>query len=415
MTILYLSHRLPFPPNKGEKIRTFHQIRQLGSKHILHLCAFADNLSELAQTVHLKKYCASVDVVHRKSIAIMPFSAAAFVRGKPLSVRLFYQKALLKLVRRKLAMERVDCVVVSCSSMAQYVAGISDIPTVIDFIDVDSEKWLEYAQRTSFPLSALYKREAELLAKYEEKLILAFDHSIISSEAEAQILRTRVKDRPITVISNGVDLEYFSLAEAESSMKSRLTIVFIGVMDYFPNVDAVQFFCHEIFPLVRKSMPNAQFCIVGRNPTRQVRELGKQINVVVTGSVLDIRPYLGHATVSVAPFRLARGIQNKILESMAMGIPVVGTTVAFKGILATERDGIRIADDPNSFAQYVTAFLQGDRTLRREAGFQARRYVERYHRWEDQGAKLEGLLHEVVGSDARANFPEPKSVELHET
>src|SRR4030095_17109018 len=161
-----------------------------------------------------------------------------------------------------------------------------------------------------------------------------------------------------------------------------------------------KYFCHEIFPSVRRELSGARFYIVGRNPTRQVRELGKQTNVIVTGTVPDVLSYLVQATVSVAPFRLARGVQNKVLEAMAMGVPVVGTPEAFKGISAIEQDGVRIADNPRFFAQQVATFLQGA-SLRREAGVRARRYVERHPRWEDQGAKLERLIEEVVRKHRR--------------
>jgi polysaccharide biosynthesis protein PslH len=407
--ILYLAHRFPYPPSKGEKIRTFNQIRQLASKHTIHLCSFADDPGEIAQRINLEDYCASVDVlVRRNNVATMVLGPVALLRNKPLSVQLFYRKAFAKLVRRHLATERFDCIIVSCSSMAQYVLSSSAVPKVIDFIDVDSEKWRLYAQHRAFPLSFIYSHETERLASYEENLTVLFDHSILCSTQEAETLRTRVKERPVSVIPNGVDLEYFSPSSI-SVERNEARVVFTGVMDYFPNIDAVQFFCREIFPLVRRELPSTQFYVVGRNPTRQVRELGKQANVIVTGMVPDIRPYVTQARVSVAPFRLARGVQNKILEAMAMGIPVVGSTEAFKGSVATEQDGIRIGDDPRSFAQHVISFLQGDGTLRRQAARQARAYVERHHRWEDQGAKLEHLIEEVVRQHRQKDEVEMKS------
>jgi glycosyltransferase involved in cell wall biosynthesis len=165
-------------------------------------------------------------------------------------------------------------------------------------------------------------------------------------------------------------------------------------MDYFPNVDATRYFCREIFPLVREAMPEALFYIVGRNPTRQVRALAREANVVVTGSVPDVRPYLAKARVAIAPLRIARGIQNKILEAMAMGLPVVGTSEAFQGIQATMADGIRIADDPEGFAQEVLALLK-DHDLHRLCSHHARCYVECRHRWQNHGARLESLLQGV--------------------
>jgi len=402
--ILYLAHRLPYPPNKGEKIRVFNQIRHLARKHTIHLCSFADDPADLAQKNSLKEFCASVEVVYRNNAGTIILALTAFFQNQPLSVQLFYRRAFAELVRWKFATERFDCIIVSCSSMAQYVAPSSGIPKIIDFIDVDSEKWRLYAQHRAFPLSFIYCREADRLASYEENITALFDHSILCSRQEAETLRKRAKERPVSVVANGVDLEYFSPSPI-SAQSSERTVVFTGAMDYFPNIDAVQFFCREIFPLVRRELPSTQFYIVGRNPTRQLSQLGKQPNVFVTGTVPDVRPYLAQATVAVAPFRIARGVQNKVLEAMAMGVAVVGTTEAFKGIAATEQDGVRIANDPCSFAQHVITFLQEDATLRRQAVRQARAYVERHHRWEDQGAKLERLIEEVVRKHRRKENP----------
>jgi sugar transferase (PEP-CTERM/EpsH1 system associated) len=266
---------------------------------------------------------------------------------------------------------------------------------IIDFIDVDSEKWRTYGELSSFPLSAIYRREAKTLRRYEGKLIGAFDHCVVTTEVEAEALRRHERENSISVVSNGVDLEYFKSASSDVS-HNRRNIVFTGVMDYFPNVDAVRYFCESIFPRVRDAVPGGRFYIVGRNPTRQVRKLARQSGVVVTGTVPDVRPYFMQAAVGVAPFRLARGVQNKVLEAMAMGLPVVGTSETFKGIMATEADGIRIADDPRSFAKAVIALLKSNPDTRRRLAKQTRSYVERNHRWEDQGEKLDRILLGVI-------------------
>lgn len=396
MNILYLAHRIPYPPNKGEKIRAFHQIQQLARNHKVHLCSFVDDPSDLPHGETLGAYCASVNLVYRSNSLTPLLATVALLKRQPLSVALFARKSFKRKVLQTLAAERFDCIVVSSSSMAQYASVVSTVPKVIDLIDVDSEKWRLYAQHHAFPLSSVYELEAKRLARYEEDITRAFDHCILISEEERRLLQERVKDRPISVISNGVDLEYFSPTESTTPQVTPPTIVFTGVMDYFPNVDAVQYFCREIFPLVRKGAPQAQFYIVGRSPTRQVRALATLPNVIVTGTVPDVRPYLARATVTVAPFRLARGVQNKVLEAMAMGLPVIGTSQAFEGIAATERDGIRIADSPDKFAQEVIGLLRGDSALLQQCAVQARRYVEVHHRWRTQGKKLEALLQEQV-------------------
>jgi sugar transferase (PEP-CTERM/EpsH1 system associated) len=407
MKILYLAHRLPYPPNKGEKIRSFHQIQQLAKRHTIHLCSFVDDPDDLPYVPELRKHCASVEIVYRSNTSSLLLGAAAFVKRHPLSVSLFYRKAFAKKILEKLATERFDCLFVSSSSMAQYSRLASDLPKIIDFIDVDCEKWRLYAQYHSFPLSMIYRLEAERLASYEEQTAYIFDHCILVSEEERRLLQERVNGRRVSVISNGVDLEYFAPYGFDFPRVSHPSIVFTGAMDYFPNVDAVRYFCQEVFPLVRQSAPKAQFYVVGRNPTREVKALKNHPNVIVTGTVPDIRPYLARATVSVAPLRIARGVQNKVLESMAIGVPVVGTMESFKGIAATDRDGIRMANDPRSFAQYVLAFLRSDMASRCQIARQARRYVERHHRWEHQGALLQRVLEEVIWGHA-----ENKSLKL---
>lgn len=396
MNILYIAHRIPYPPDKGEKIRTFHQIRHLSQSHTIHLVCLVDEPADFIHVKPLKKWCASVNAVYRSKTRTLLSAASALLTRKPLSVAAFQQKKLAALITQRLSTERFDAILITSSALGEYILHISNIPRVIDFIDVDSEKWRLYAQHHSFPLSLVYKLEAERLARYEEKIARAFDHAILISEEERCLFQKRVSDRPISVISNGVDLEYFAPSDVNPLPASQPTIVFIGVMDYFPNVDAVQYFCREIFPLVHKSVPDAQFSIVGRNPTRAVKVLKTHANVVVTGAVSDVRPYLAQATVAVAPFRLARGVQNKILEAMAMGVPVVGTSEAFKGIRATEKDGISVVDDPRQFAREVTTLLTANTDSRRWRARQARHYTEYQHRWEEQGTKLECLLEKTV-------------------
>jgi sugar transferase (PEP-CTERM/EpsH1 system associated) len=410
--ILYLAHRIPYPPNKGEKIRTFHQIQQLARRHTIHLCSFLDDPRDLPGASELREHCASVEVVYHGQARILLLAVAAFLKRSPFSVSLFYRKALAEKVAQKAATERFDCIIVSSSSMAQYACLVPRVPKILDFIDLDSEKWGLYAQHRMSPLSLIYRLEAQRLAKYEEEMAHLFDHSIVISEEERRVFQKRVSNGPVAVISNGVDLEYFSPRGNVAPKISQPVIVFTGAMDYFPNVDAVQYFCHEIFPLVRRELFGARFYIVGRNPTRPVRELSKQANVIVTGTVPDVRPYLAQATVAVAPFRLARGLQNKVLESMAMGVPVVGTTEAFKGIAATDHDGILIADDPASFARHVISLVQADAESWRGFSAQARSYVERHHRWEDQGEKLERILQKVVHKNYCSVPPEMKSAAL---
>jgi sugar transferase (PEP-CTERM/EpsH1 system associated) len=395
MNILYIAHCIPYPPNKGEKIRAFHQIRYLAREHSVHLACLIDAQEEIEHVEALEQYCASVEVVYRDKRVTRFLAALALLAGNPFSVASFYSRRLKKKIAQKLRSEKFDIILVFSSAMAGYVRHVSTSPKVMDFVDVDSELWRLYADYHPIPLSWIYRLEAERLARYEEEAARIFDYSVFVSEKEADLFRQRVNDRPVTVVPNGIDLDYFAPSEGEFPHAGPPVVVFIGTMDYFPNVDAVRYFCQEIFPLVRQCLSEVHFYIVGRNPTRPVKKLGRKPRVTVTGSVSDVRPYLARAGAMVAPFRLARGIQNKILEAMAFGVPVVGTSTAFQGLEKAEMDGVRVADDPEKFAQELIALLK-DPGWRRQCVDQARDYVQRYHQWQDHGAHLCRLLWEIA-------------------
>jgi len=395
MRILYLAHRIPYPPTKGEKIRSFHQLRHLAKNHTVHLACLVDDPEDWQYREQLQQYCASVDAVYRSKHAAKLLAAQALLSSHSFSVASFFSPVLQQAITQLVQKEQIDCVFVSTIPMAEYVKHLDGLGKVIDYIDVDSEKWRQYATYHSFPFSWVYRREAERLARYEEEATTWFNHVLIISAAEAELLRQRVRNRPISVVSNGVDLEYFTPCAQTLAESKRPIIVFTGVMDYFPNIDAVSYFCDTLLPLVHQELPSAEFLIVGRNPVGRVLQLGTRPGVTVTGSVPDVRPYLTQAAVVVAPFRLARGVQNKVLEAMAMGVPVVGTLSATQGIAVTESDGVVVTDDPATFAQAVLRFLRGDESARRQWARQTRQYVERHHQWDHMGIALENILRSV--------------------
>ena len=261
---------------------------------------------------------------------------------------------------------------------------------------MNSELWRGCANYHPFPLSWLCLVKAQRLARYEDEVARIFDHSVFVSEEEAKVFRQRGRDRPVSVISNGVDLDYFSPPSDRWSRPYLPIIAFTGTMDYFPNVDAVSYFCRQVFPLISAVLPQAHFYIVGRNPAGLVKKLGREPQVTVTGSVPDVRPYLARSRVVVAPFRVGRGIQNKILEAMACGIPVVGTTTAFQGLEVKKGDGFRMVpdDNPDEFAAEVLRLLK-DLDWWRCCSFQAKSYADRFHRWQDQVTRLNLLLREL--------------------
>jgi sugar transferase (PEP-CTERM/EpsH1 system associated) len=258
----------------------------------------------------------------------------------------------------------MEKVFVFSSPMAQYVLNASSpkLRRVIDFVDVDSDKWRQYSERKPWPLSWLYKREGETLLKFEQEVAREFDASLFVSDEEAALFRRLVPEAAdsIDYLENGVDHDYFTpdAGYEDPYAGCREVLVYTGAMDYWANIDAVKWFVNEVFPQVRSVVKTARFAIVGARPSREVLALTSNRGVMVTGAVKDIRPYLAHARAAVAPLRIARGVQNKVLEAMAMARPVVASRVAVEGIDIASEDGLKIADDRHEFAEQIIALLK---------------------------------------------------------
>jgi len=393
MNILYLAHRIPFPPNKGDKIRSYHQIQYLAKFHDIYLACLVDDVDDLQYVDELKKYCRVVEAVNEPALKRMWRTGVAFVSGQALTVGAFYSNTLQQKIEAIIQSVKIDRIIVFSSPMAKYVRQVNATPKLMDFVDVDSEKWREYAVYQKFPLSLLYRLEAYRLGCFEKAIAEEFEQSVFISAEEANVFRDRVKDCPVQVVPNGVDIDFFQPHRcAEAEVPQGGTIVFTAAMDYFPNIDAALFFCREILPRIYELFPQVRFDIVGRNPDPKILRLARLGRVNVTGTVPDVRPYLEAASVAVVPLRIARGVQNKILEAMAMGLPVVGTSNAFEGISVCQENGIRIVDDPIQFADEVVNLLH-DPVLRTASGLRAREFVQKCGSWEDCGAELERLVH----------------------
>ena len=335
--LLFLAHRIPFPPNKGDKIRSFHLLRHLSSRYAIHLGAFVDDPDDWQYQDALKPYCASIRLLPLHPGRAKLASLTGMLTGEALTLP-YYRSRKLKRWAQDLAEHgTVTRGLAFSSAMAQFMpAGLAR--RVLDMVDVDSDKWMQYAPTQRWPLSWVYAREARKLAEWEARVAQDFDATLLVSKDEAALLKQRVPQarNKINAFENGVDADYFSPARDypnpyPSGVKS---VVFTGAMDYWPNVDAVAWFAERIFPAVREVAPNAQFTIVGSRPTEAVLALARQPGVVVTGSVADVRPWIAHATCAVAPLRIARGVQNKVLEAMAMARPVIASAQAAEGIRA---------------------------------------------------------------------------------
>jgi sugar transferase (PEP-CTERM/EpsH1 system associated) len=354
----------------------------------------------------LRRYCLSVDAVDQPAWASRARALAALLSGASISSAAFQSGELAGRVRARLAEGKPDAAVVFSGAMAPYLSLLKSVPAVLDLVDVDSEKWSQYASKTWGPMSWVYRVEAKRLSRLEVETAERLGHAVFVSDVEARLFQSLAPSCDCVVIPNGVDVGYFH-SEAGDPAPAEPRIVFVGMMDYFPNVDAVVHFCTNVLPLVQREIPDARFDIVGRNPTRPVLRLADAPGVRVTGSVPDVRPYVRAAALAVAPFRVARGLQNKVLEAMALRRPVVGTPRGFQGTVATDEDGVRIVEDPAGMASAIVRLLR-DRDLRAACGERARAYVERNHRWEVHGSRLESLLLEATAGDLVPGPTAPK-------
>ena len=390
MKILFLSQRVPYPPNKGDKLRSFNEIKYLSRTHQISLACLTDNEADLRHAQELRAYCSSVDIVTLSPLRSRINAMLALFSAQPLTCAYFFSPDLQELVTRKLREEVFDLIMVYCSSMAQYVDKVNHIPKVIDFVDVDSEKWQQYAHYAPFPQNLIYRIESRRVRSYEAKLARTYQHCFLVSEKECKDFRNLVvASETVTPILNGVDLEMFQPA---SEPYNPHVLVFTGAMDYFANVEAVLYFVREILPLIQSQIPDLMFYVVGSNPAHEISVLPKtHPNVIITGFVDSVRPYVVNAAVFVAPMRIARGVQNKILEAMAMGVPVVTTSLGFEGISAIPGRDLFVVDDPKSFAHFVVQLIQDDK-MRLETSANARRIVEDNYDWSRNLGTLELVL-----------------------
>jgi len=383
MRVLYLTHSCPYPPNKGDRIRNFHILKHLAKTHEVTLMYPSFSTEDIQHAEILNKFCCSVKTVQLSRFMGKLKCCVSLLGNQPLTNAYFYARSLQDLVNQ----EPCDVIVVDCSSMAQYVRGINK-PRIIDFVDVDSDKWRHYADMASFPKSLVYKREYRQLQRLEAKLVEEFDASIVISEEEKTHLPE--SDR-LFVVRNGIDLEYFS----PRGLPNPNTVIFTGAMNYFPNIEGVLFFHEEVLPRIQQDIPSVKLIIGGMDPDPSIQRLESE-HVMVTGFVPDMRDYLEQAAVCVVPLRIAKGIQNKVLEAMAMGIPVVSTSVANSGINAVDNRDLIIADDPQSFADAVVTLLRNE-NVRRTIASNARGFVEKEFSWERNLQHMEQAMKMATG------------------
>ncbi len=327
--LLFLAHRIPFPPDKGEKIRGFHVLRHLSRSFRIHLGCLVDQPEDMAHLPALREWCADVagfaiDKRRQKLSALLRARP-----GRPLMLDYYRHPGLHRWVRTTMARTAMDVVFVYTVAMMPYVEHVRPPALVLDATDIDSEKWTTYAEGAGFPMRHVWAREGRTLLAYERRSAMASDATLFVSPQEAGRFAALAPETATRVhaVENGVDLDRFNpgLAFDTPFTGAGPNLVFTGTMDYWPNADAVTWFATAVMPLLLAQRPALRFHVVGANPGPDVLRLAERPGVCVTGRVPDVRPFVAHADACVAPLRIARGIQNKVLEAMAMGRPVVAS------------------------------------------------------------------------------------------
>ncbi len=383
MRILYITSRFPYPSLTGDRVRAYHQLRLLSQSHQITLLSPISNRVEYAGLEHIRSFCKSVEIFPRSFVQIalnfiqMPFSS------RPWQVTYFGDARIKRRIQDLIKIEKFDVVHIQLARTAPLVEAVTDVPKIVDLIDALSMNMQRRAENESGILSWVAASEALRMKAYEQKLVRQFDHLIVVSEIDRQAIG---EFSNLHAIPLGVDLSEFSFCGAENRKKNE--IVFTGNMGYFPNINAVQYFSSEILPLIKKENPEVQFIVVGTNPSKTLQELYPE--VIFTGYVPRIHDYLSRASVAVAPMRSGSGMQIKIIEAMATGIPVVTTSYGIGGINAQHNQHFFVEDNAEDFARTVIRLLK-DKDLREKTAIYARNYIQENYSWESSVKALEEL------------------------
>ena len=407
MRVLFLAHRVPYPPNRGDRIRSFHWLEYLSRRAEVHLAFLAEQEPPEESIDALEAMCARVAAVRLGKAARWLRGARSLAAGRTATEGLFHSPALKRIVCRWAAQTRFDLVVAFCSSMVQYLdaEALAGVPAVVDLVDVDSQKWLDYAAQSRGPARWLLRLEGRRLRRLECGVSGRAQAIILVSGHEAKLYRSFSPAECVYAIGNGVDLEYFRPKEpAEGERPAQC--VFVGAMDYRANVDGVTWLAREVWPEVYARRPAARLVLVGSNPGAGVKRLAELPGVELVGEVPDVRPHLSQAAVVVVPLRVARGIQNKVLEALAMGKAVIASPQALEGLEVEPGVHVCRAASPAEWIEGLLALLD-DPDLCRRLGLAGRQRVEQSYTWTARLAPLADLLRlasaDPAGADCRAD------------
>jgi polysaccharide biosynthesis protein PslH len=378
--IIYLTHRMPYPPDKGDRIRNFYVLREIAKSARVWLATLADESVEPTQLQALNKLCERVEVVPVSGKVKWARSGLSWLSGRSLSEGLFHEPALDVVLKRWIGEVAFEASLVSASSLTPYQKrnGLEQIPAFVDLVDVDSQKWLDFAASSGPPKRWIYQSEGNRVRKLEREIADWAAGVFLVSPAETELYNSFTKAGAATAATNGVNLEYY---RPQPEVPTTPALAFVGALDYFPNIDAAVWFAHEIWPRVFAENPQSEFRVIGRKPVPAVLELARLPGVNVVGQVPDVRPHVASAEIAICPIRVARGLQNKVLEAMAMAKPTVAAPPAVAALRnATDKDLL----SPATADQWVSTLnkLLADKAHQAELGAAGRRYVEEHHHWD---------------------------------
>jgi sugar transferase (PEP-CTERM/EpsH1 system associated) len=407
-SLLFLTHRIPYPPNKGDKIRSYRWLKAMAGRFRIHLGTFVDDPEDRRYTSKLEAMCDDLCIVGMRPSVRKSICLSGFLTGQALSLPYYRSGRLRKWVRSKLKHGDVKKILVFSSTMAQYVLDTrTDVMCIVDFVDVDAEKWKQYSRYHRWPKSWIYRRESEALLRFEREVARQGDTCVFVSREESELFCRMIPEAASKTrsIRNGVDTEFFSPDRVYENPfgSGEKVLVFTGAMDYWANVNAVLWFARSVFPEIRKRVPETRFCIVGARPTKEVLDLCEIPGVEVAGRVEDTRPYLAHASAAVAPMRLARGVQNKVLEAMAMARPVLATQAAIEGLEYADSLQRFVATEPEVLVDRAEELLEMDKKSASALGAGAREHVENSYDWDAVMQDMRRLLEIGAPSYRKSN------------
>ena len=413
MKILFLAHRSPYPANKGDKIRSYNTLLYLAERHDVFL-AFPDD-EQVAPKHDPHLYEITHQVISRPLHLLQRATGIlkSFLTGKPLSVGHFYSARLHRDIKALAEKEKFDALFAFSSTMAEYAKGLNIPVRIIDFCDLDSAKFEQFAQLKSPPLSWIYKMEARRLKDYERRVGNDFQHILFIGPEEQHLFSApRPVAQKVKIMSNGVEIPARSDLEAAARENTALqpNIVFTGVMDYLPNVDAVAWFARRVFPRLVQAMPDVHFYIVGKDPDKNVRALhDPAAHVHVTGAVASVAPYLESSLLFAAPMRIARGMQTKILQAMAYNVPVICSAQAARALGAVPGEHLLTAETADEYMQKSLA-LVGDPSRRHSLQQAALGFLQQKFTWQKNLALSAGLLMQQKASARRISIEQHVSI-----